>query len=672
MKYSVACVALLGGLFGVAWAGQPDLPIDQPVVQPDQPAKPAGLSIGDAIKAISQAEPVRRAGLKASLIRQTQRIIPAVVIVHDAESYLDAISSWEGPMRFPILWDDGSAQAREDIARFVRAFRPQKVLEYRTEATEEFASDRHEREKQINSAMARALSDQAPTWQAAFGLLRKNGIFSPGVVVTDATDDSWAAALALAAGRVQPIVFLSQTPPKTGKEFSPAQGDQLEIAIERAVEAMGFQWREIGDEIDAITLALNIGTRIGTGDKSRSKVATADRIGRTDANGSGVRWAYSGQIIGNESAGVYQAMCSLFLEIDSAFLWDGYTDKTPWSAYDMTATSRQFEELEITSELHDQPYYKLENWRRRMTRPVDASLILINSKGSQVRFDLPGGGALPGDLPVLERPSIIHMVHSFSMQTPTDERTIGGRLLSRGVYAYAGSVDEPFLNAFVPTPMIARRLGGTINFAAAVRYDDGDVWKIAVLGDPLVTVGSAGVRGEMPTMGGNFVDISERVSQSVKAEDFALAFSDLVMLGRDHDAARLAVALMKDRPEVFSTECAKAVLPALFRNGSHESVINAFERLSVDDRKELFMQDLLWFSGRVILMQGGNARVEAILRANFRQWQLIGDAEELAIFIRRRSLPDALAMLESFRQTLPSAGQREKLDRTIKRVRGKK
>jgi len=627
-------------------------------------------TIADAIGAIEQAEPMRRAGLKASLMRQTQQIIPVVVVVSDAGSYLSAIESWEGPVRFPVLFDDGTDRAREDIARFVRGFKPEKVLVYAADNHDALSDDPEERKQQIDTALARALGDSVADWRNAMAALRKNGLFSPGIVVTDPLDDGWAAALALSAGRVQPMVFVDQPLELGDRDLSVERAEGLELEIERAADATGMSWKTIGDDLDAVTLALNIGTRIDTGSGARDSLATTDRIGRMDSNGAGDRWAFSGQLIGPTSSTVYQAMCSLFLEIDNAFLWDGYANTEPWSQYDMTATQRQLAEFGIESELNDQPAYNLDKWRRRMTRPVDAGLILINSKGSSRRFDLPGGGASSGDVPILERPAVIHMVHSFSMQKPTAIWTIGGRLMQRGVYAYAGSVDEPYLNAFVPTPMIARRLGGNIAFASAVRYDDGKVWKIAVLGDPLITVGPAGTRTAMPAMNDEFVDVDARAGERVKAGDFGGAIEDLVAVGRDKDAARLAAALMKDRPGAFTSDAARAVIPACYRVGEHASVIDAFERLDSSDRESDALRDVLWASGRALMLRGSDPRVEALLRSALRHKLEISDAEELAGFLRRRSVDDAVALMESLRIRFTSESERSNLDRAIARVRG--
>ena len=66
------------------------------------------------------------------------------------------------------------------------------------------------------------------------------------------------------------------------------------------------------------------------------------------------------------------------------------------------------------------------------------------------------------------------MVHSFSLQRPDDANTVGGRFLSRGVYAYVGSVDEPYLAAFVPPALQVRRLAVGVPFLLAGRMWPGE------------------------------------------------------------------------------------------------------------------------------------------------------------------------------------------------------
>ncbi|CAN0588291.1 unnamed protein product, partial [Laminaria digitata] len=194
-------------------------------------------------------------------------------------------------------------------------------------------------------------------------------------------------------------------------------------------------------------------------------------------------------------------------------------------------------------------------------------------------------------MPILEVPSALHIVHSFSLQQPFQRKTVGGRLLERGVYAYAGSVDEPYLSGFLRTPYIAQRLASGIAFGTAIRYtpemlpknltglNPSNVWKIAVLGDPLTTIGSAGTRVNAELLIDSLINLDERVKEGVRSGDFTTTVEDLVMLGRDKDAARLAMALHDDRPEAFTPELALVVMPAMYRSGEYEAMLACYERM---------------------------------------------------------------------------------------------
>ncbi|MGV6813739.1 MAG: hypothetical protein ACWA5W_01875, partial [Phycisphaerales bacterium] len=649
------------------------------------PTKISG-TLGELFKQIDELDPIRRAGLKASVLRRVGTVLPMVVVVDDAPGYLHAIANWEGGVRFPVLWDDGSVESREHIARFVRAFEPKEVvkLSYAKEndpggAFGGWNRDRAHRRELIELALSHAVDSKALDWKKSIDQLAREGIVSPGLVVSDAMDSSWAAALALSAGRLQPMVFVEGYG-KVHQPLSAEDADALEREIERAAAATGRSWKGIGDEIDAITLALNTGTMIKTGSGARDRLATTDRIGRMEHNGSGERWAYCGQIIGHESRSVYQAMCALFLEIDQGFVWDGYGHDRPWGQYDGTEAGEVLEEAKIKTEVHDEPRNALSDWKLRMVRAVgedgSAGVMLMNSKGASNYFDLPGvpgGLGKPGYLPMLEVPMALHIVHSFSLQRPMSRYTVGGRLLERGVFVYAGSVDEPMLGAFVPTPMIARRLAGSLSFASAVRYDDGKVWKVTVLGDPLVTVGSAGVRLKKPISIPGGQVLGTRYKDRLRGKDYAGAISDLVMLGRDDDVARIGKALLKEKPAAFDSEVALAAIPAFFRVGEYGVMLDAYERLDGDGQVDGLMQDVLWLSTPYLLAKtagddSARSRVQALMRANLRKWQEIFDAETLAMSMRSRSMADAVGVLEALRPTL-NENQRVQLDRAIQRVR---
>jgi hypothetical protein len=663
----------------------PNLVVPRPAVKPSRTTMSG--SLGEIFAQINTQAPNRRAGYKASMLKRIQRVVPTVVVVQDAQSYLFAISEWEGFMRFPVLWDDGTMESHEHIARFVRAFEPEHVIEIQSTFDPSWNEERTTRERVFEKALSKSIDENVKTWNESLIQLREQGVASPGIVITDTTDPAWPGALALAAGRLQPVAFV-QAPSSVTQLLSPLNADGLERDIERAARLTGLKWEEIGDDIDAITLALNTGTTIKTGNDPRDRIATTDRIGRREMNGSGQRWAFTGQIIGNESRSVYQAMCALFLSIDEAFVWDGYDSSQPWVIYDGTAAAAALNKAEIKTELHDQPKHTLADWKLRMVRPIGSAgfgpdhkqgssmLMLMNSKGDAPLFELPGsvkGQGKAGHMPMLNIPAALHIVHSFSLQTPTRRSTVGGRLIERGVYVYAGSVDEPFLSAFVPTPSIANRLAASIPFASAVRFDDGEVWKITVLGDPLVTNGPAGPRIVAKIDPPGHIDVETRSKEQLKAKDYLGSIRDLARLGKDSSVGRIAKALMKDQPGSFGSQEAFMSIPSLFRIGEYTTLLDAYERLDNAESSDPFMRDLLWLSSPYLLARSANdpeeqSRLYAMLRANIRDDQKIQDAEDLAMSMRRTSLASAVGILEALRPTLNERQARE-LDKAIARVR---
>ncbi len=652
----------------------PDIPAPEPVV--DQQIAP--MTISQVFASVATADPNRRAGIRSSLLARTMQVVPVVIIVDSPSAYLDAISQWEGPLKFPILYDDGTDTSREHIARFVRAFEPEQVVRISGAGQIAWGKDAQQRQDAINRALAASFYEPEPDWATTLAKLKATGVHSSGVVVLDPMDHHWAAGLAIAAGRFQPVIYL-KGPQNQNKDLSPSQAQVINQAIEQGLLRLNLSFDEIGDEIDAVTLAFRAGVKINTGPQPRDRLATTDRIGRSESSMGGMRWAWCGQFFGSTSSTVYQAMCSLFLPLDNAFIWDGYPSDGDWKRYDGTEAESILSKAGFTTELYDEPRNSQASFRGRSdSRPVDASLILMNSKGSPYYYDLPqspDGQGKPGDLPFLARPSALHMVHSFSLSTPFKPDTVGGRWLQRGVYLYAGSVDEPFLSGFVPTPLVARRLLGQLPFAAAAHYDDGQAWKIAVIGDPLKTITPCGTRlSSIPdpikefiqTQGGE--ELVKRAKDALKAGRYTDAIEDFVLSNRDDAVVRLAKALIHDKPEAVDDFGAKAIVQAAFRQGERDLVLDAFEHLSLDARSDRMTRDAMWFAARYKLMRFDDQRALGLLQSNLRTRQEIQDAEQLAMIIRRESMPRAIGLLESLRPGL-TEGQRKLLDKAIKRVR---
>ncbi|MFK7883334.1 MAG: hypothetical protein AB8F26_04005 [Phycisphaerales bacterium] len=633
----------------------------------------SAVGIAELLRQVDRADPVRRAGLRADLIRRAQKTIPTLVIVSDTQSYLHAISGWEGARRYPILWDDGTVNAAEDIARFVRAFTPSKVIRLTPpESAPAWPSSRSERERILQLTAARSLQESAGDYHEALGSLRAQGLISPGIVLLDVDDPTWVAGLALAAARLQPIGFI-ESPGKNWQPLTSEQADELENTARSLAKETGLSWRSIGDQIDSITLCANTGTKLKFGPGKTDIYATTARIGRFGQDGAGERWANTGQIIGSFSQSTYRAMCALFLTPSTSFIFDGYKDEPPWNTYDGTEAGDMLKSRGFEVQIHDMPKNTAAIWRTLTARPVRGGLWLINTHGQQSIINLQLGAVPAVDIPMLETPAMLHIVHSYSTANPTNRGTVAGSMLEHGVYAMLGSVDEPYLQAFVPTPVVVRRLLGGLNFAAAVRFDDAPIWKLTVLGDPLITLGPPGELQETTDTGlhGELSDLDDELDAALKSRNLPRAVRTLTLLGRDHDAARLATAVMSKPDTPLTSELAAKGIPALFRDRKFEEVLIAYAALTESQRQNTTLGDCFWFSGRFLLGSARDAdRVERLMRLYQRPDATLRDAEEIATRIKRRSTQEAVIFLESLRPTLTKQWEFDTLDAALKRIRG--
>ena len=135
----------------------------------------------------------------------------------------------------------------------------------------------------------------------------------------------------------------------------------------------------------------------------------------------------------------------------------------------------------------------LASWRSLLPKGISPDVLLMNSSGNADFFEVETSSNAPStDIPVLRKPMALSMIHSFSLQSPDAVYTVGGRWLDHGVYAYVGSVREPYLTAFVPPATVIQRLAALTPFLVAGRQWPGDpiaqVWRIATIGDPLMTM----------------------------------------------------------------------------------------------------------------------------------------------------------------------------------------
>ncbi|MCC6969082.1 MAG: hypothetical protein IT434_02575, partial [Phycisphaerales bacterium] len=405
----------------------------------------------------------------ATLNRAT--VIPTVVIATDEASYLDAIARWTPTKRYPVLLDDGTPACAEAIGRFVRAFGPNAVYAYTMAEPPESARNGLIASLRMDNAVGRA-------WGMTADVVRPEDVLShwasvghvaPGVIVSDPKDGAWTAAVALAAARGEPILW--ETLPNSVNAMM--QGDDARafcVRVETFCGATLQKWATIGDDLDAVTICASMPIRVqvgetpAQGDKApqRETVALTDVIGRhRDAPGAlrQGRWAWAGQVHGSASEAAYRAMSALFLQPRGAWIFDSYAEEGQWQAYNGADAREALVGAGWEVKLDDAPNATADAWRVIASRPMNAPLILVNSMGNATFFELGRGDrCAPGDIPILDRPAMLHFVHSWSLLAPAKPDTVGARWLDRGVYAYAGSVQEPTLAAFVPTPLVAQRL----------------------------------------------------------------------------------------------------------------------------------------------------------------------------------------------------------------------
>ena len=568
-------------------------------------------------------------GQRIQALRDKVTYLSTVVIVTDAASYIKAIEQWSPTSRFPVLIDDGSKRSRDDIARFVRGYAPSSVVRWEHKPTTGGASSAPgaagfdaSSVSAIQQALARVwTAGGQPAGDGAAEQLDASTLAAawkrmdhrpPGIVVMHANDPAWAAALPLAAAWGQLLLTLDSKPGgNIDHSISIEEADGVERTVSGFAASSGYAWEEMGDAIESITLCLNIPERIK---KDNEFVALSDRLGR---KGAGLnmreRWAWTGHIFGTASESAYRAMSSLFLPPRRAWLFDGYPDSSPWNLYDVTKAAEYLTTAGIKCEVDDTPRQGAINWRQRAAGPVTADFIFVNTKGNNDFFDLEPGQCKPGDVPFLVRPAALHFVHSWSLLFPGKRESVGGRWLERGVFVYAGSVHEPFLQAFTPTPSVAGRLMSGAPFAPSIRVEGQPVWKIAVLGDPLYTPGPAVKRSEdgLPAAFAAAKPLAEGLKDLLANEQWDQGILTMKLLGRDADIAKLVAALAQKKGDAVTPGVLREGALAAFMAGNTSVLLMLVNLLPADAPVDPVIADCLWLTAGPLLERGPAGRSPA-------------------------------------------------------------
>ena len=600
-------------------------------------------------------------GMRALEVEFGIPVLDQVVLVPDEAAFLREIGRWTTKARWPVLIEDTAF-----APRFIRAFKPSVVLR-RGAADEPFPADRAARRAAIEAAVVRAWGG-SPGTDTPSAAIRRAGLVPPGIVVTSTEDPSWTAAVALAAGRGQPIAWIDQPFAGPGAVLDTIAYGKLDSAIRQAFEQSGWTWESLGDDLDTLTLCRNAPLKVDLalppGGHQPQLPADDKPLSLSDAlcrQPDGARYAFVGQVFGEPVRSAALAMCSLFLRREEVWTWDGYAGRNGgagFAPYAMDRTDPVLLSEGYRVKQWDGPKAGVAAWRALLSGGIAPDVMLVNSSGNSDFFELAATAKTwATDVPVLREPIALDFIHSFSLQFADSLATVGGRWLEHGAYCYAGSVQEPYVVAFIPTSLFAQRIAAGTPFLVAARQWQGDliptVWRVATVGDPLMTAPSpkvlAGVPGRLPAaVGADYADVRiaardalERAKgaadDATAAPAFRDAMRDLVACGDDALAAKVWL-VAKARGPACTAAAAHAALAPLFRTGDRTGFMAAWPDAGKPTPEE---SDMLWHLWTAELPNVRDRAVLGILKANLRAPREDMDAELLAPAVRAAEGRDA-------------------------------
>lgn len=591
------------------------MPYDTTVMRHAIPIIAAVLS-SPGIFAQAVVEPwAVRLGDRADATLQSIPVIDRVVLVPDQATYLDEIARWSPDGQWPVLIaDDRYAPL------FVRAFNPKQVLR------RESVGRRRITPLQIDEVVLRAWGGAPGTDDLKSAFARRS--HEPqGVVVSSANDPARVAAVALAAGRGQPIIWHEGKFGLPNQAMPQEDADRLLKALYHAIGQLGYPFRELGDTIDAITIcrALSARVQVGTGG-STAVLAITDALGR---NPDGTRFAITGWIFGNAPYCAYAAMSSLFLTRENVWCVNTYSSAPSYSPIDAALL---LSESGYTVKLDQEDNASVDGWLRAIAGGMRSDLLLMNTRGNQTWFEMfRGGRCYSTDVPVLDRPAVVHFIHSWSCTRPAGRATIGAKWLDHGAYALVGAVAEPGLSAFLSPNQIAARITAGVPFLIACRKTSGRIWRVNTHGDPLMTARPQARRERIDPPPGRGRDLREEwtdlIRRADKSRDGQL-FADAIELGNllGEDAAALDLWKTASQRNA-AAPAARAILPVLFRTLQHREFMNAWFMLGRPDDNA---RDMLWHLILPRLDSFRDHNVLLALQSNLRQPLSYADLRRLA------------------------------------------
>lgn len=616
-------------------------------------------------------------GSRLEACRKNRPVVSRVVLVPDADTWLAEVSRWSLAGQWPVLFESDPR-----AAAFIRAFQPQEIVRVPAVALD-LPRGREQRRERMRQAVRRAWNG-APD-RSAIEAFAAVGWAPPGFAVTDPMDPAWPAAVAIAAARGLPLEFvdgdlgdvdgimdaetlaglesrLKAAASRIGAAYGRAVEERIVEADPQAeIPVISYEWEGLGDLLDGVVVCRSMPARVkflpppeatiriqGREDAADGPFAVTDALCR---NLDGTRWAFAGWIWGNEARAASMAMSSIFLERRNLWFVSGYGNEPPWDQFEVRETAAGLAEDGYATLFFDEEGADLTSWRRLLLGGIRPDVLFLNSHGNATEFHLHDDErARASDVPFLDRPMALSLVHSFSAQRPANPNTVGGRFLRRGVYAYAGSVDEPYLRAFIPTRLQAIRISAGIPFLIATRHWPGEgpmagVWKITTIGDPFMTAPRPGPE-PMPMLS---PDEAPRIPDGRPVRDSAREAIDgmrddpmagpeairlLQLIGEDELAMDTWLRILANGDQEAAAASARSILDPLFRARRARDFVEAYDRVAMDER-DIDTRDMLWHLMMPRLAATQDADVLMLLERETRRPFDIEDLESLAPHLDR-------------------------------------
>lgn len=537
-----------------------------------------------------------RLGLRVRQVDQAFPLIDRVVLVPDAATYVDELSKWSPRGRWPVLIED------EHFApKFIRRFKPSEVI--RREPTDALPEDNGELLARLRELPIRAWGGD-PSQVTLKQVFDRHNYVPCGAVVASTSDPAWTAALALAAGRGQPLVWIDSQFHGPNATITQDQADRLDDMITTALPAMGYEIGPPGVGLTTVTICRSIATKVNLPRPDNGEVepaAITDYLGRTGLGGE-ERAYFASQIFGDEVRSAYVAMCSLFLSRERVVFYNTYPTDNEFRAYAMSDAEALFSTRGYETKHFSEQQTTEATWLATLPGGLSTDVFVMNSRGREDEFHMREGVCSALDVPTLNEPVAVHWTHSWSMRAPDNPRTVAARWLGAGAYAYVGSAHEPYLGAFLPPDALAERWASFVPFLIAARHWGGPMpfagpWKVNLFGDPLMLFAvpeqMKKERIDRPAEYGESVLVHaraamERIKENESGAALAEAMHNLALLGRDEllrDLWQLA------RQRGWESFAARPALGPLFRAYEVDEFLVAWQHLPQHDAQA---ENMLW------------------------------------------------------------------------------